>query len=387
MSHKSSSSRGSRDPEVSLKGGGKSAMSSKMSTLSYHTQSTTLPQDQLYQQMVAPFVESTDFELLTKRIEDINDYFDRKITKQRAASGAYAKLDGQESQRVLLSNRRIAKYQRLKESWTSELRQIIDRVADEDNIDDTDDELGLDFMMNETIDIETSDHEQNITELPESSDTKRQETQRWVNSVKEKAENLQNIPTEFDTPNIDNSNPMNISKLEDLPPSQSETIRAQETNQTTVSEMHNISTPMTEKSEQMSVDTNTSFPKEDQRAQHYSMTLSQELESSQQNEEYEKLIQKLNKREFQLKIAKVPTVTEEEVVDGDQPRHQNLNDGETPLTEFDSEDQPITNSSTGPQFLPNNNLDGVDKNIDKKEDIISLELLANKSAEIIHLKA
>ena len=179
------------DQEVHAKGGRESKQSSKLSSLTFHSTSTTPRQSELYLEMVGKFIESSDPALLGKQIKKINEYFNDKIAKQNSLSRGFAESKGPESAQVLQSNRKALKFRKLRDSWTAELDQIMLRIEKQIN--------------DETIEIDDSilgeeDNEGSVFKGFPTTDTDSQlkETQKWVNSIKIKDAEPQPTPT-FET--------------------------------------------------------------------------------------------------------------------------------------------------------------------------------------------
>ena len=88
-------------------------LSSRASTLTYRSQSTTVPIQTLYLDMVLPHLEETDPNVLDRAIQEIRQYFDSKVAKFEESLVSQIRT-GSTSTLVELTKRRIKKLKHYK---------------------------------------------------------------------------------------------------------------------------------------------------------------------------------------------------------------------------------------------------------------------------------
>ena len=101
------------------------------SSLTERTESSTLPQDKLYENLVGMFKQTKDINVLRKQKLEIKDFFDKKIANWRERK---SQLMEEDKDHPIISRieTRIKKSEKLAKHWTEEIRTLIFQVTSEE---------------------------------------------------------------------------------------------------------------------------------------------------------------------------------------------------------------------------------------------------------------
>ena len=181
-----SSSHGSSQPVAPSRGGGEPVrdfdrMSTAYSVLSYRTESTTLPQDKFYHNLVGIFKECVDRDLLEKQIVEVKGIWNRKIEKWESCKQQLTRLNPTDPL-IKTVERRINKGRNLCESWTGELFDILRGVMCKeigDGDEEEEEEEEEEDRFHDSHEFITIDDDNEYDLNVESADRHRQ-TEDWV---------------------------------------------------------------------------------------------------------------------------------------------------------------------------------------------------------------
>ena len=205
-----------RSVPSSLGGGGSThdfdTRSIAYSTYTVSSRSTTLPQDEFYQNLVGSFKSSTDADLLNKQISIIKETWGLKLNKWIKLKEGYTSIDPN-NPKILKLEENIKKGRKLCQLWSEEIENIIKTLLDKES------ENEIDFFKN-------SEDRTRIFEI-ESETSKQKQTDEWVKSSSQtpSEDSIPILPisaetVETSTPEINFENSSGTITIEDKTESQ-----------------------------------------------------------------------------------------------------------------------------------------------------------------------